>query len=412
MWITYAVVSMTKNCFSAAMADIVAEGFLIKSQTELITSMFYVVYTPLQIVGGIVSDKFSPEKMVKIGLIGGGIANTSIYLFNIFSTDTSIVYPAMLISWIFNAAVQFSIWASIFKVVSSQCCRSDRPKMIFLISLSPSAGFILSYTIGALLPNWRLNFSISAIALFTLAIALHFYDKRINGYMRWDKVEEVIPKEEKIEKKNVSAFKLFLSSGFIVLLLAIFLRDAVGAIVRRIASTMLNDIFEVGPTIGNLMSTLIVVTSVIGIIVARLMLRFKLIKNQIIGIGMGMLISTLFAVFFIFAPDIASSNVLLSVVLMCLIAGITTATGLFSTTISSSFVKYGKNATAAGLCNAAVSLGYIAPLIAVLIEENSNWTVVRIVIAVAAALSTLITFLILPVYNRFNKKEANKEAQG
>ena len=164
IWIEYALIYMTKNCFSAAMADIVSEGFMIKSQTELITSMFYVVYTPLQIVGGIVSDKFSPERMIKIGLIGGSIANASIFLFNVFSSDIAVIYPAMMISWIFNAAVQFSIWASIFKVVSSQCCRSDRPRMIFLISLSPSAGFLLSYTIGAVLPNWRLNFLISSLS--------------------------------------------------------------------------------------------------------------------------------------------------------------------------------------------------------------------------------------------------------
>lgn len=53
LWIMYAVVYMTKSCYSAAMASIVHEGVLTKSQTGFITAAFYFVYVPLQILGGI-----------------------------------------------------------------------------------------------------------------------------------------------------------------------------------------------------------------------------------------------------------------------------------------------------------------------------------------------------------------------
>lgn len=405
MWGIYAIVSMTKNCFSAAIADIVNEGFMIKSQTELITAAFYIVYTPLQVVGGIASDKFSPERLIKIGLIGGGVANASIFLFNTFSTDIAVIYPAMLISWVFNAMVQFAIWAAIFKVVSSQCVRSERPRMIFLISLSPSMGFLLSYGVAAVLPDWRMNFSISAVALFALAVALHFYDKHIDKYLKWDRE---LPIKEKIhgEAKQTSTFKLFLSSGFILLLLVIFLRDSAVASIRRIASTMLGDLFEVGPSIGNLMSMLIVAAGVLGVFAARELLQHKVVKNHMVGITVGLIATTVFAVLLIFAPNIGSN-----VLCMCMIAGITTATSLFSNTISSAFVRYGKNATAAGLANAAVSLGFIAPLIAVLIEEHSSWTVVKVVIAAALAVSVLLALLVLPIYNRFRKREDAEDAE-
>ena len=41
LWIMYAVVYMTKSCYSAAMASIVHEGVLTKSQTGFITAAFY-----------------------------------------------------------------------------------------------------------------------------------------------------------------------------------------------------------------------------------------------------------------------------------------------------------------------------------------------------------------------------------
>ncbi len=400
MWILYAVVCMTKNCFSAAIADIVEEGFMTKSQTELITSMFYIVYTPLQVLGGICSDKFSPERLIKIGLIGGTVANAVIFFFNTFSTDIAVIYPAMMASWVFNAIVQFAIWASVFKIVSSQCVRSDRPKMIFLISFSNSMGFFLSYALGAILPDWRMNFSISAVALLILAVILHFWDKRINKYMKWDKV---IPtaniKEEK--KHSASTMKLFLESGFILLLVCIFLRDSVTASVRRIASSFLREEFALDPSLGNLMSVLIVTVSMLGILVAKEMILHNMLKNHLFGIVIGLGATTLVAVLFIFAPNIATN-----VICMCLIAGITTATNLFSHTISSAFVKYGKNATAAGLVNAAVSLGFVAPLVAVMIQENTeSWGAVKIAIAIASAASAVIAVLVLPMYNRFKKKE-------
>ena len=404
MWAIYSVVSMTKNCFSAAIADIVAEDFMSKSQTELITAMFYIVYTPLQVVGGIVSDKFSPERMIKIGLVGGALANASIFLFNTFTDDIDVIYPAMMISWVFNAIVQFAIWASIFKVVSSQCVRSDRARMIFLISFSPSMGWLLSYTLGAVLPDWRMNFSISAVSLLLLAVILHIYDKRIEKHMKWDKQPAVRQDSAAVGKKQISTLKLFWSSGFILLLVVIFLRDSVNACVRRIASTMLVDEFSVDPSIGNLMSVLIVCASVMGIFFAREVLSHGLVKNFVVGILTGLAITSLVCILFIYAPNISSS-----VIYMCLIAGITTATGLFSNSISSSFVRYGRNATAAGIANAAVSLGFIAPLGAMLIEESSNWKTVRIAITAAALLSVAIAAIVLPIYSRFKKREEEED---
>lgn len=70
IWLIYAIACMTKNAYNGSLADIVSEGILTKSQTGFITGMFYLVYTPFQIIGGIFADKFSPERMIKIGLLG------------------------------------------------------------------------------------------------------------------------------------------------------------------------------------------------------------------------------------------------------------------------------------------------------------------------------------------------------
>ena len=82
IFLLYAVVYMTKNVFSSAMASIVEEGFMTKSQTGLINAVFWFVYAPFQIVGGFAADKYSPYKLILIGLIGGLISNIIIYFKN------------------------------------------------------------------------------------------------------------------------------------------------------------------------------------------------------------------------------------------------------------------------------------------------------------------------------------------
>ena len=137
LWIMYALVYMTKNCFSGALSAIVDEGSLTLTQATLISASFYIVYTPLQILGGIVADKYSPEKMITIGLVGGAVCNTVIF----FNQN----FYVMLGSWVFNAIIQFALWPSVFKIMSSQLVRSDRSKMIFYMSFSSSGGLITTY---------------------------------------------------------------------------------------------------------------------------------------------------------------------------------------------------------------------------------------------------------------------------
>ena len=137
LWWMYVLVYMTKYCFSSALAPIVESGVLTKTETGIIAASFHVVYAPLQILGGMFADRYNPERMIKIGLLGGAVANLVIF----FNQN----FYVMLLSWMFNAAIQFALWPSVFKIMASQLPRSEKPKNIFLISLS--SGVNISFSI-------------------------------------------------------------------------------------------------------------------------------------------------------------------------------------------------------------------------------------------------------------------------
>ena len=108
LMISYTFLCMTRNCFSSAMVFIVDEGLLTKFQTGVISALFYVAYSIMQIFGGVITDKFSPERFITVGLLGAALSNTVIY----FNQN----YIVMLIAWSFNAAMQFGVCPAVFKI--------------------------------------------------------------------------------------------------------------------------------------------------------------------------------------------------------------------------------------------------------------------------------------------------------
>ena len=231
LWILYAVVYMTKSCYSAAMASIVNEGILTKSQTGLINAAFYGVYAPLQIVGGIFADKYNPERMIKIGLIGAGISNLIIF----FNQN----YYVMLFTWVFNAIIQFALWPSVFKIISSQLEPSYRIKGVYYISFSATFGLILSYLVAAIVSKWQHNFMISTVVLFGLAVVFHMVDMRVEKYMVPDHTPRVKSFGVDEKKSNVPVMKLFLMSGFVCLIVVTALRTVVTNSVKTLSATLL-----------------------------------------------------------------------------------------------------------------------------------------------------------------------------
>jgi len=396
LFIMYTVVYMTKNCFSGALADIVRDGVMTKSQTGLITAVFYIVYAPLQIVGGIVADRVSSELMIKIGLIGGAVANAVIF----FNHN----YVVMLVTWTLNAVVQFALWPSTFKIISSQLCRSDRSYMIFFISLAASLGLLLTYAVAALLPSWEYNFAFSAVVLLLFAVFIHIYDRHLNPYMKHDCKPAETSVSSATYKYNGSTFGLFMKSGLVLLLVPVLVRAYVGQGIKTLAPTMLMESYGVEPSVGNLLNTLIIISGVLGTMLVRLVLYPKIIKNPVFGAMITLSASLVFLAGMLVVPGLLSTFVFL-----CLAAVFTTAPSLFMSYFYASYSKYGKNATAAGIGNAAGSVGIVVTsYVIVKIAEVSSWETVKAVWFGSVLTAVICLLIVLFLNRRFKRLESEQ----
>lgn len=296
-------------------------------------------------MGGLFSDRYSPERLLKIGLIGGAVANIVIF----FNQN----YYVMLGTWIFNAIVQFGVWPSIFKIISSQLVRSERSQMSFYISFSSTAGLLATYAVAAIVPNWRYNFLISAIILIVFVVALHIIEKRLNPYMKWD--TNVTVEDIAYRKTGISTIKVFLASGFFLMLFGLVLSYIVSQTRTTLTSIMFVENYEtVAPSLGNILTVIMILAGLAGTLVAG---RFiKRIKSEVVFIVIISVLKLPFLLACIFVGPLPVSAML---ALLSMVAFFEAAMELAKTYYTMCFAKYDLSGTAAGILNAGSSFGFL-----------------------------------------------------
>lgn len=398
IWIMYSLVYTTKSCFSAALVFIKQEGVLSLTQISFIMAMFYTVYAPLQVVGGIFADKYSPERMITVSLIGSAAANAIIF----FNQN----YWVMLITWTLNAVVQFALWPSVFKILSSQLVRSDRPNMVFFISFSGASGAIIASLVAALVgENWRYNFAISAAILAILAITLQFFCHRLDPILKKDRPDtERASAEERLPEDGLSTFKLFLVSGFFLLIAAIFLRTIVENSTKTFAATMLVDMYPtISGEIGSLLNAVVLVGSIAGMILVKKVLYPRIIKNEVVGFLMMLLIALPFSLILCRIGD-ERIPAWVMVFSLTAVALLLTSTHLLNQFFNMNFVKFGKNGTASGVMNAASSAALALQYwILGPVGEAFGWRVVCAIFAIISICAILFVVLALRPTGIFRK---------
>ena len=396
MWLMYAFVYMTKNCFSGALAAIVEEGTLTLTQATVINAAFYVAYAPLQILGGIFADKYSPEKLITIGLLGSAVSNAVIFFNQSFAV--------MLISWVFSAIIQFALWPAVFKIISSQLVRSDRSKMVFYITFSSSGGLILAYAVSAFLSDWRYNFAISAVSLVLLSIALLIFCRALSPMFKKDDICSAASEAEPQKARAKRApFAIFLASGFFAVLPAIVLRMMVEHGSKTLSPTMLSQSYEsITPMLGNLLNILIISSGIVGMLAIKVLIFPRLIKNELVCFLILLIISLPFAVIL---RLVGVLPIWLAVLSLCMLSMLLSATTLLTQYYNMHFVKYGLNGTAAGILNAAASFGLVLQYCVFgSVADRFGWQVVTTLwIAMIAFSALFIAFAILPL-KRFAEK--------
>lgn len=392
IWIEYALIYMTKNCFSAAMAGIVYEGVLTKSQTGLINAVFFLFYGPLQIVGGLFADRYNPEKLIKIGLICSATLNFLLFAFHDFLS--------MLILWGLNGVAQFAIWPAIVKIITSQLTSQEQKDGAFYITFASVGGMLLSYLTAAFITQWEYNFLVSGLILLLLAVLWVAECHKVDPYM----VQDLCLPRENVQPSadGRSAGKLFWRSGFWFIVAYFFFRTLVDQAIKAFSPTMLMEIYPgVTPSVGNLLNLLIIGTTLIGAFMIR-KLYPKYVRSEVTAMLLLSLMALPFSVVLLFAGKI---SLIVTVIGLCGVLCLLNCGTVLVNCANTHFAPFGKSATAAGIANAVASIAFIFVNYGVaLLAEWFHWTVVLAALLGFVILSAICVAVAIPLWKRFTKQ--------
>ena len=394
---TYSFICMSKNCFSAAMVFIVDEGLLTKVETGTITSVFYVAYAILQVVGGFVSDRVDPNRLITIGMIGAGVANLVIF----FNQN----YTVMLVTWTLNGILQFGVWPACFKIMSTVLHTKHRDVGMYIASFGYALGAVVSYLLAAVVPNWRDSFLLSGITLLVLGVVWELLTRILDRYRTEEETPLYTPETKTEATKPI--FKLVLSSGVGIVFVLAFIRCMFDLGIKSLTPTLINESYaEVDPTVATLLNIIVLVAGVIGPTVAHFIYpRFfkteTAASTVIFFAAVPLMVVTLF---------VGQINYWVILIVMSLVELLMTAAGFFATTlIPARFNKWGKGGTIAGIMNALAALGIVAAnSISTAIAESFGWVVMLISWLVLMVLCAVLSLVTVPMWKRFLKNDFYK----
>lgn len=372
------------------MVFIVNEGLLSAFETGTVTAAFYLVYAVLQIVGGVLTDKWNPERFITVGLVGAGICNLAIY----FNQS----YAVMLTAWVLNACLQFAVWPAAFKIVSTLLCRDMQDSALFQVTFGNPIGVVLSYALAALVGSaWQLNFLVSALGLFLIALLWELTCKSVKPYVTELTVD--VPKES--SEKSRSFIKIALKAGIILLLILSFTRTMFDLGMKAVAPTMINASYEeISPVFATLLNIIILVSGAIGPCISHLIYP-RLMKNEAVIITMFFLLSLPLTAAMLLIGKISP---IIIVILLALVVMLMSAASLFTTSyIASRFNIYGKGATVAGILNSAASFGVSSANTLFTGLAEGGWIYTIIAWIVIMVISLIISAINIPIWTKFLK---------
>ena len=397
MMIAYTFICLTRNCFSSAMVFIVSEGILTKFETGVISAVFYVSYSVMQIVGGVIIDKINPERFITIGLLGAALSNLVIFL--------NQNYIVMLLAWAFNAAMQFGVWPAVFKITSTFVREDMRENSLFIATLASPAGVVSSYIVAAIVSSkWQLNFIISAVGLVAFALLWEITVKAVKPYVTETVIEDVeLSKKKEKSSSGVSIMRIVIESGLFAVIFVVFLRAMFDFGIKGMTPTMINESYEaVTPVLATVMNIVVLVAGIIGIFIAHFIFP-RFIKNEAIAL----------LIFFGIAFPLTAICLLLGrldyrimIVVLAFIVMAMNSCALFTTSyIAARFNKYGKGATVAGILNASASLGIVlANTLFPGLADGVGWYGTVVVWVIMMAIALMLTIAFVPLWTRFLKK--------
>ena len=406
LFLVYTVIYISKSMFSAAMASIVEAGDMTKSQTGAISAVFWIVYAILQIPGGLAADRFKPSRLIVLGVAGATVCSAGIYFISTSPICAAFRYEAIMATWALNAAVQFGVWPSIFKIMTTEMMPSMRRTGMFWMIFGTSFGIGISMLIASFVRRWQQNFIVSIVMLTTVLtlwiVSYRLLEKRMV-------ITEATEKKAAALSGEKMGWKEIIKTGVWGLALAAFLRTAVDNGLKNVTPTMLMESYNNMPAaISTRLGAILTLFSFFGALLLKPFQTY-VTKNEAKGVAMGLTVALpMMAITCL----VGKMQYLPLLACLCIAQMMVSCMGPYSGSFSAGrFAVYGKSGTVAGFVNALASMGNVAATygFAAIADSTGSWPTVMVVCCALLAVTVAVCLIVLRRWTKFIAKEEKLE---
>lgn len=398
----YTCAYLSRDTFSAVMPNILKVTDITKTQLGTISTVFLLFYGSGQMVSGILGDKFSPYKLIAIGLFASAICNFLLGFTNNM-LEMSILYAI-------NGIALSLLWAPILKVMTISMDEEYRSKSIINISVSMPLGTLIAFILSAfIIRKWdyRISFHLNGVLIFIVFLVWVFVNFKISKYLP---SQRITIEQQKDKHKNVKSPEkistLFLSSGLIFITLAVMFNGMIRNGVSIWVPTYLTETFALEEFLSILVSTILPILNLGGIYVAAYILGK--IRNEMITAAFMFIISLVSLALLSFVGHI-------SPLVAILLLGITTSsmqgiTAIFLSVVPMHFKRCGKVSTVTGYLNSSAYLASsIGSFIVGMIVTNFGWGMTIMTWIMTAFLGVLVCLIVRKQWSGFVKGQEENQ---
>lgn len=392
--VLYCVSYMTRINFGAVISEMVLATGIPKELLSLSLTCSFFTYGIGQIFSGMLADRFSPKRMITLGLATTVTTNTLIPLCH---------SPyLMLVVWGINGFAQAMMWPPMVRLLVAYLSDDDYKIMVARVGYGSSVGTMLIYLLSPLLIlllDWRAVFWFSAV-LGLLMIVLW---ERLGVDVERTPVA-LTPKETGDAPKASGALAAFLSPMMLAIVLAIALHGMLRDGVTTWMPTFISETYEMSNLIAILTGFILPIFSIVCIRLSSGVYR-KWLKNPMLCAALFFGIGVLSALGLVLSVGrVAALSVVFSAILTGAMHG---ANLMFTAMLSPAFRRYGKVSTVSGVLNAATYVGSAASTYGIaVLSERLGWSATLLVWLGIALVGTLLCLLtVKPWQRRFMTEE-------
>ena len=383
-FILYAIMTFTKINFSAAIPYIVKEGIFNKTNSGIITGVFYFVYGMCQILLSKVFDRYSPAKIEIISLTGSILCNAALC----FSTSFSWV----LVFWSINGFFQCLGWPGAVKIVTEYIPDEKKHFASLLLTVSIAAGGILSYLVVAKILEtfgWSSVFVMNAVIMIFTTVMWLILIKSCDFTARAVKKNVVA----QVSKSDESLVPMIFSSGVALIFIVLVVRAVLDNGLKTWVPSMMLESYNLSTVWAGMQTAIIYICNIAGtFIIAPVLIKTK---NEARTFAVVLAICLPFVVALLWIGKIPQIVAILSLIIITTLSFCLNNVQIM---ISSKFAHFGEShsGAVASLSNGFASFGVlIASVLFGYLAENFSWKAVLVCCILLIVLSVL---LLIPAY--------------